>query len=167
MPDPILDIVNALSNVLVAPNPAVPTTAAGAEDPSKWSGAATNGSAYTAISTLLGIIFHASSDLTTASKSINGALADVTGVLNKIATALYGLPSATDASSALSGLQQALSLAGTLAPGAAAPVINSGSALFTQLSGMLASVPSPQVAADEVAALAQQINALSALFPTS
>ncbi len=167
MPDPILDIVNALSDVLVAPNPAVPTTAAGAQATSAWSGAAKNGSAYTAIDTLLGIIFHASPDLTTASKAINGAMTDVTGVLNKIATALYGLPSASDASSALSGLQQALTLAGTLAPGAAAPVLSSGSALFTQLSGMLSSVPSPQVAADEIAALAQQINALAALFPTS
>lgn len=167
MSDPILDIVNALSTVLVTPSPAVPTTAAGAQDPSKWAGAATDGAAYTPIQTLLGVLFHASSDLTTASKTINTGLTEVVTVLNKLATALYGLPSTANAASALSGLQQALTLASTLAPAAAAPVINSGSALFTQLSGMLSSVPSPQVAADEIAALAQQMTAIAALFPTS
>jgi hypothetical protein len=167
MPDPILAIVNALSTVLVTPSPAVPTTAAGAEDPSKWSVTPIEGTAYSAINTLLGVLFHATPDLTTASKTINGGLVDVVGVLNKVAVALYGLPSTTSAGSALSGLQQALALAGSLAPASAAPVISSGSTLFTQLSGMLSSVPSPQVAADEIAALAQQIQAMAALFPTS
>ena len=167
MPDPILDIVNALSNVLVVPSTAVPTSAAGALPVSTWSGAATNGSAYSPIETLLGALFHASPDLTTASKTINTGITDVVGVLNKIANALYALPATTNGGSALSGLQQALTLAATLAPASAVPVINSGSALFTQLSGMLSSVPSPQVAADEIAALAQQMAALAALFPTS
>ncbi len=167
MPDPILEIVNALSTVLVSPNPAIPTTVAGAQNPSAWSIAATDGAAYTPIQTLLGVLFHASPDLTTASKTINAGLAEVVTVLNKLATALYGLPSTTNAGSALSGLQQALTLASTLAPASAVPVINSGSALFTQLSGMLSAVPSPQVAADELAALAQQMTALAALFPTS
>jgi hypothetical protein len=165
MPDPILPIINALSSVLVAPNPAITSTTSGPI--TQWSGAATNGSAYTPIQTLLGVLFHASSDLTTASKAINGGIAEVVTVLNKIAGALASLPSAADAASALSGLQQALALASTLAPGAAAPVISSGSALFTQLSDLLSSVPSPQHAADELAALAQQMTALAALFPTS
>jgi hypothetical protein len=165
MPDPILDIINALSSVLVTPNPPITSATSGAV--TQWSGAATNGSAYTPIQTLLGVLFNASSDLTSASKSINSGLAEVVTVLNKLATALAALPSAADAATALSGLQQALALASTLAPGAAAPVISSGSALFTQLSSLLSSVPSPQHAADELAALAQQMTALAALFPTS
>jgi hypothetical protein len=166
MPDPILDIINALSTILVTPSPILnATTTTGAV--TQWAGTATPGSAYTPIQTLLGVLFHASSDLTSASKSINTGLAEVVTVLNKLSVALASLPSATAAASALSGLQQALALAATLAPGAAGPVISSGSTLFTQLSSFLNSVPNPQYAADELAALAQQMTALAALFPTS
>lgn len=164
MDDPILDIVNALT-FLVTPSPAVPTTTA--VDPGSWTAAPPPGTAYSDVKTLLNVIFTASPDLTTVSKTINGGIGDVVPILNKIASALYGLSATTTAASALSGVQQALSLASTLAPGAAAPAISSGSALFTQLSAMLQKVPNPQIAADEIAALAQQMTALAALFPTA
>jgi hypothetical protein len=165
MPDPILQIVTALSN-LVTPNPAIPVPPAAALPYTQWSGAATHGATYSTIQTLVPLLFHASSDLTTASKTINTGITDVAGVLNNIAKALYGLPATSDAGSALSGMQQALQLAATLAPASAAPVISSGSAFLAQLSGMLSSV-SPQIAADEIAGLAQQMTALATLFPTS
>jgi prophage DNA circulation protein len=163
--DPIAPVVSALS-VLVTPNPAPPTSAP-YPAPSVWeSGTAANGTLYTPIQTLLGVLFSVSSDMTTVGKGINTALTDVANVVTTIADNLHTVGSLADVSSAMTALQNSLSLAQALAPGSTTAVLNSATGLFQQLQNLLSSVGSIDQAAAELAEFAQQLKALSQLFPS-
>jgi methyl-accepting chemotaxis protein len=170
VPDPIAPVVSALS-VLVTPNP-VPPTAAPYPAPSVWEGGtATNGTLYTPIQTFLGVLFHVSPDMTTVSKGINTALTDVAKVVTVIADNLANVGSLTDVTSAMTALQNSLSLAQALAPGSTTAVLNSASGLFQQVQNLLSSIQAAGgtigQAAAELAELSQQLTALAQLFPTS
>jgi hypothetical protein len=163
--DPIAPVVSALS-VLVTPNPAPPTTAP-YPPPSTWEGnTATNGTLYTPIQTLLGVLFSVSPDMNTVGKGINTALTDVAKVVTTIADNLATVGSLADVSSAMTALQNSLSLAQALAPGSTTAVLNSASGLFQQLQNLLSSVSTIDQAAAELAELAQQLKALAQLFPS-
>ncbi len=165
MSDPIVDVISAL-NLLVAPQPALGDSST--QTPTLWQGgSASTNTAYGVTNTLLQTLFTASGDLTSVSKSINtGVLASV-DVLNKLATAL-GTVAAQGASiqSTLAGVQQALSLAQTLAPGGATATLNQGSALFAKLTDLLTACGGDaKKAANELAALAQLLKKIADLFP--
>lgn len=165
VPDPIAPVVSALT-VLVTPNPA--TVASPAQAPTAWEppNTATNGSLYTPITALLGVLFTASPDMTTVGKGINKALTDVAAVVTKIADQLAALPSITDATNAMNALQSGLAMAQTLAPSSASAVLSSGSQLFQTLQNLLSSTGSIGQAAAEMAQLSQQLTALSQMFPS-
>lgn len=163
--DPIAPVVKALS-VLVTPNPAPPTTAP-YPPPSTWEGnTATDGSLYTPIQTLLSVLFAASSDMNTVGKGINTALTDVAKVVTTIADNLHSVGSLADVTSAMTALQNSLSLAQALAPGSTTAVLNSASGLFQQLQNLLSNVSSIDQAVAELAELSQQLKALANLFPS-
>jgi hypothetical protein len=168
MPDPIQDVITAL-NFLVTPSPALITGAP--QSVSTWVGsgapAAGEGTVYAPIQTLLGVLFAASSDMTTVGKSVNTALSDVAGVVAKLATALGQVTAvAGDVTSAMTGLQSALALAQALAPGSSSVVLTSASSLFQQLSQLLTAAGNVQQAAAELAELSQLLTGLAALFPS-
>jgi hypothetical protein len=163
--DPIAPVVAALS-VLVTPNPPPPATAP-YPPPSTWEAqTAKDGTLYTPIQTLLGVLFAVSSDMTTVGKGINTALTDVAKVVTTIADNLASVGSLADVSSAMTALQNSLALAQALAPGSTTAVLNSASGLFQQLQNLLSSVGSIDQAAAELAELSQQLTALSQLFPS-
>jgi hypothetical protein len=161
--DPIGDIVSALSSAdLVTPSPA--TINSPAQPPSTWEGAtAAPGSLLTVISTLMNLVYGASSDMQTVGNDLSDALTKVAGVVKTLADGLGSISQTeTEVSNALSALQQALALAQTLAPGSATTVLTSGSQLFTQLQNLLAA-PGMTIgqAAAEMAQLSQQLTTLS------
>jgi prophage DNA circulation protein len=167
--DPIAPVVSALS-FLVVPNPPPPTTAP-YPPPSTWEGnTATDGTLYTPIKTLLGVLFNVSPDMTTVSQGINTALTDVAKVITTIADNLANVGSLADVTKAMTALQSSLSLAQALAPGSTTVVLNSASGLFQQLQSMLSAIGAAggtiQQAAAELAELSQQLIALAGLFPT-
>jgi ABC-type transporter Mla subunit MlaD len=166
VPDPIAPVVSALT-VLVTPNPAAVTSPPQA--PSAWEppNTATDGSLYAPITALLDVLFAASSDMTTVGKGINTALTDVASVVTKIADQLAALPSITEATDAMNALQSGLALAQTLAPSSASAVLTSGSNLFQTLQNLLSATGSIDQSAAEMAQLAQQLTALSQMFPAS
>jgi methyl-accepting chemotaxis protein len=168
MPDPIQQVITAL-NFLVTPSPALNT---GTPQPvSTWVGsgalAAGEGTVYTPIQTLLGVLFSASSDMTTVGKSVNTALGDIAGVVGKLATALGQVTAAAgDVTGAMNGLQSALALAQSLAPGSSSVVLTSASSLFQQLQQLLTVAGSVEQAAAELAELSQLLTGLAGLFPS-
>jgi hypothetical protein len=168
MSDPIQQVITAL-NFLVTPAPALNS---GSPQPvSTWVGsgapAAGEGTVYAPIKTLLGLLFIASSDMTTVGKSINTALGDVAGVVGQLATALGQVTaSAGDVTGAMNGLQSALSLAQSLAPGSSSVVLTSASSLFQQLQQLLTTAGSVEQAAAELAELSQLLTGLAGLFPS-
>jgi prophage DNA circulation protein len=163
--DPIAPVVSALS-VLVKPNPVPPTTAP-YPPPSTWeANSATNGTLYTPIQTLLGILVSVSSDMNTVGKGVNAALTDVAKVVTTIADNLNSVGNLSDVNSAMTALQNSLSLAQALAPGSTTAVLNSASGLFEQLQNLLSSVGSIDQAAAELAEFSQQLTALAKLFPS-
>jgi hypothetical protein len=165
--DPLSPVIGALS-LLVAPNPTLNT--ATPQNPSAWVGpsppppAATQESLYSAIQPLLGALFAVSSDMTTVGQGVNKALTDVAKVVATLATTLATVTG--DVGSAMSGLQQGLAMAQTLAPGSASVVLTSASSLFKTLQDLLSSVSSVDEAAAELAELSQQLTALAGLFPS-
>lgn len=163
--DPIAPVVTALS-VLVKPNPAPPASAP-YPAPSTWEGnTATNGTLYTPIQTLLGVLFSVSTDMNTVGKGVNKALTDVAKVVTTLADNLHSIGNLADANSAMTALQNSLSLAQALAPGSTTTVLNSASSLFQQLQNLLSSVGSIDQAAAELAEFSQQLTALAKLFPS-
>lgn len=172
--DPIAPIVQALS-VLVAPNPILNTTSTSVPPVSTWLGtgsgtppAATDGTLYTPVQTLLGVLFGASTDLTSLGNGIYSALNDVANVIATIANELDSLQSVQqEATSALNALGTVLSLAQALAPSSASSVLQSASGLFQQLQNLLSILGSIDVAAAELAELSQQLTAAAPLFPKS
>lgn len=168
MSDPIQQVITAL-NFLVTPSPALNTGSPQA--PSTWVGtgapAAGEGTVYSPIKTLLGVLFSASSDMTTVGKSVNTALGDVAGVVGQLATALGQVTAAAgDVTSAMNGLQSALALAQSLAPGSSTVVLTSASSLFQQLQQLLTAAGSVEQAAAELAELSQLLTGLAGLFPS-
>ena len=165
MADPIQDVFSALS-VMVTPQPAVGDPAT--QTVSLWQGqGATTTTPYTVTNTLFGALF-TSDDLKGVSKSINTGILASVDALNKLANALSTLTAQQGASvqSTLDGLQKALTLAQTLAPGGATVPLSQGSALFGKLTDLLNAVGGDaKKAANELAALAQVLKTLSDLFP--
>jgi DNA repair ATPase RecN len=166
--DPIATVVQALS-VLVAPNPALSTP--NTLPPTTWTDGtkvATDGTLYTPVQTLLGVLFGASTDLTSLGNGVNTALTDVAKVTAKIADQLGSLQSVEqDATNALSALQTVLSLAQALAPSSGSSVLQSAGGLFQQLQNLLSIAGSIEQAAAELAELSQQLTAAAPLFPSS
>ena len=168
MPDPIQQVITAL-NFLVTPAPALNT--ASPQPPSTWVGSgaqpAGEGTVYSPIKTLLGVLFAASSDMTTVGKSVNTSLGDVAKVVGQLSTAM-GQVTATagDVTGAMTGLQSALALAQSLAPGSSRAVLTSASSLFQQLQQLLTVAGSVEQAAAELAELSQLLNGLAGLFPS-
>lgn len=165
MADPIADVVSALS-ILVTPNPVL--NSGSPQAPSAWaSGGATEASAFTPIQTLLGVLFSASSDMTTVGKSVNSALTSVANVVTQLANALATVSAAAgDVTSAMKGLQQALTMAQSLAPSSVSVVLTSGSQLFLQLQGLLTATGDVKLAAAELGELSQLLSTLAGLFPS-
>ena len=166
--DPIAPIVQALS-VLVAPNPPLSTT--NPQPITTWTDGtnlATDGTLYTPVQTLLGVLFGASADLTSLGNGVNTALTDVAKVTAKIADQLGSLQSVEqDATNALSALQTVLSLAQAFAPSSGSNVLQSAGGLFQQLQNLLSIAGSIEKAAAELAELSQQLTAAAPLFPSS
>ena len=96
--------------------------------------------------------------------SINQALTQIATLLSNFATQLYSVASQGDVASTVSGIQQALQLAATLAPSAAAPAVNAATGLFTQLQSILAVTTDVKQVAAELAGTAQILNTLAGLF---
>ena len=170
-PDPIANAISLLA-VLVTPNPA-PTSPV--QGPSTWVGSgqiASTTSLDGTIGTFVGLIFHASSDMLTASKDINAALTTVANVVGTIATKMPSTATAlTDVNNAMTALQNSLSLAQSLAPAGATVVLNSASGLFQQLQAQLSAIETAGGSIDdavaELAQLSQLLTSLAGLFPTS
>jgi DNA repair ATPase RecN len=165
--DPIATVVQALS-VLVTPNPALSTTPQPSAMWTDGTNVATDGTLYTPVQTLLGVLFGASTDLTSLGNGVNTALTDVAKVIAKIADQLGSLQSVEqDATSALNALQTVLALAQALAPSSGSNVLQSASGLLQQLQNLLSIAGSIDKAAAELAELSQQLTAAALLFPSS
>jgi subtilase family serine protease len=173
-PNPIGNAIWLLA-VLVTPNPlpdpALPPTAwFGSNAPS--SGATPTQPLYSIIHAFLRAIFTASPDMQTASNDIKSALADVASVLGIIATNMPMTGTAlADFNNAMTGLQNSLALAQSLAPGSTTAVLTSASGLFQQLQAQLTAIANTGAAGTinqvvaELAQLSQLITALAGLFP--
>jgi hypothetical protein len=161
--DPLQTMFTALQPI-VSPNPALVPPPANL-DPSQWTpgAATTNATFYPAVQGLLGILFQ-SSELSSVGTSINQALTQIATLLSNFATQLYSVASQGDVASTVSGIQQALQLAATLAPSAAAPAVNAATGLFTQLQSILAVTTDVKQVAAELAGTAQILNTLAGLF---
>jgi len=157
MADPIGDAIQAL-NVLLVP------TADGAGSP-------TETPLFTTIQTLVQAIFNASPSMKTVSSDITGALTEAATVISAIAKAMQtSTGSLSDIGSAMTGLQNILSMAQSLAPAGTSVVLNSASTLFQNIENQLTALAgeagqSMATAGTELAQLAQLITGLSALFP--
>ena len=157
MADPIGDAIQAL-NVLIVP------TADGAGSP-------TETPLFTTIQTLVQAIFNASPSMKTVSSDITGALTEAATVISAIAKAMQtSTGSLSDIGSAMTGLQNILSMAQSLAPAGTSVVLNSASTLFQNIENQLTALAgeagqSMATAGTELAQLAQLITGLSALFP--
>jgi hypothetical protein len=166
IPDPIGPVVQALS-VLVAPNPALNT--ASPQPPSTWTGgsnAATDGTLFTPVQALLGVLFGLSSDMASVGNAVNTGLSEIATVIASIADQLGSLASIeTEATGAFSALQTVLSLAQAVAPSGATGVLESASGLFDQLQSVIKALGSIGIAAAELGELSQQLTAASPLFP--
>ena len=159
--DPIGDIVAALvSAKLVTPTPkdiAEPPQAV-----VQWDVAASPDTLLTTIATLMQLVYGASSDMHAVGDEMSTALTKVADVVKSLAQGLATVgDSVGDVSAALDALQKALALAQTLAPGSATTVLTSGSQLFTQLQGLIATAGSVTKAAAELAQLSQQLRTLA------
>jgi hypothetical protein len=161
--DPLQTMFTALQPI-VSPNPALVPPPANL-DPSQWTpgNATPNATFYPAVQGLLNILFQ-SSELSSVGTSINGALTQVATLLSSFATQLYSVASQGDVASTVSGIQQALQLAATLAPSAAAPAVNAATGLFTQLQSILAVTTDVEQVAAELAGTAQILSTLAGLF---
>jgi hypothetical protein len=73
---------------------------------------------------------------------------------------------AGDVTGAMNGLQSALALAQSLAPGSSAVVLTSASSLFQQLQQLLTAAGSVEQAAAELAEFSQLLTGLAGLFPS-
>jgi len=153
--DPIAAIISALTD---------PTT--GLFQPIAGSGPAQPGPLYNEIQPIVTAIFSATPDLTTVSQQINAALTEAAGAVAKISTAVGGLGNLANVSAAMTALQNALSLAQSLAPSGAAVVLSSGSALFQTIENQLSSVSGGSAqAATELTQLSALLTGLAELFP--
>src|ERR1700761_659981 len=157
MEDPIGDAIQAL-NVLIVPTPA-------------GTGSPTETPLFTTIQTLVHAIFNASPSMKTVSSDITGALTEAATVISAIAKAMQtSTGSLSDIGSAMTGLQNILSMAQSLAPAGTSVVLNSASTLFQNIENQLTALAgeagqSMATAGTELAQLAQLITGLSALFP--
>ena len=116
-------------------------------------------------------IFSISADTIAVCNDINTALTDASNVLGKISTSIGSAGSLTDVSSAMTALQNTLSLLQTMAPAGTAVVFNSAGGLFQAIQSQLTALSSAgvtdiAVAAKELAQLAQLLTSLAGLFPT-
>ena len=170
--DPIAIAIQLLS-VLVTPNPAA--TGSG-QTPNLWtdgSNKAGTTSLFTTIQGFISAILPAqisnqiNSALMTASKSV----AAIATALGNVATS--GNSKLSDISAAMTALQNALSLAQSLAPAGAAVVLTTGSTLFQNIESQLTALESTAGdttqaitdAANDLAQLSQLLAGLAALFP--
>jgi len=167
-PDPIAPVIQALS-FLVAPNPAL--NQANPQPPSTWtsgSNTATDGTLYTPAQVLLGVLFGASTDLTSLGNSINSSITGVANAIAGLADQLGNLAAVeTEATNAFTALQTVLSMAQGVAPKSATGALQSASVLFQQIQSLISSLPSLGVAAAELGELSQQLTAAAPLFPSA
>jgi hypothetical protein len=127
------------------------------------------GPLYSNVEPFVNAIF-STSQLQSVSQQINTALAEAATVVGAIASAMSGIGGTIgNVPAAMTALQNALSLAQSLAPAGTAAVLTSGSTLFqtiqTQLSD-LGSTTAPAQAAQELTNLQRLLTGLAAMFPT-
>jgi hypothetical protein len=160
--DPFKPVIKALA-VLATPNPTMDldNPPANPQGPTVWENSnATGTGVLTVIALLMQQLYTASTDMHKVGVDISTALDQVVAVVNKLADALGGL-NVNDVTNAMDGLQQALAMAQTLAPGSGGTVLDSGSKLFKQIQDLLTATNSIALSAAELAQLGQLLKLLS------
>jgi hypothetical protein len=126
------------------------------------------GALYPQVQPFVNAIF-STSQLKSVSQQINTALIDAANVVGAIATAMTGIGSTIGSvPAAMTALQNALSLAQSLAPAGSAAVLTSGGTLFQTVESQLTDLgaaTSTEQAATELSNLKLLLTALADLFP--
>jgi hypothetical protein len=166
MADPIQPVIDGLKTTI-----AVPQNTGSGSAPDDWKTAkaiAANASVTGAITTLMQVLYGASTDMAAVGSAIVAALGGVTAALRQLAGAIAGLTAAPgDVSGAMAQLQQALALAQTLLPTGPVAVLDSAGGLFQQIQGLLGAAASPAAAAIELYQLAQQLDFIATTLTPS
>jgi hypothetical protein len=157
--DPIKPVIDALG-VLATPDPPKVNPSA-PQAPSIWAGPATGTQPLLGLTgTLMQMLYGASSDMHTVGTDISKALDKVVQVVNTIVDAIRAAVAAgTDVAA---GVQQALAQMSLPATGTPGP--DFASALYSQITDLLAAANSPKVALAELAQLGQLLTLLKTTF---